>query len=120
MISKELFIKMIKNAEHFEAEVERWSDFGIDVFELPIGEIPWEMFNCWVDSHFDIEGQDWINWYLWERKSVITEGILPCYDENGVEFYINNPTELWEVVKEHRLKDCTDSECPLKSKQCTN
>ena len=120
MISKELFIKMIKTAERFEEEVDRWSDFGIDVFELPIGEIPWEMFNCWIDSHFNSEGQDWIHWYLWERKSLATGDILPCYDENGVEFYVHTPTELWNIVQEYRLKDCKDFECPLKSKQCTN
>ena len=120
MISKDLFIKTMQNAEKFESEVERWSEFGIDVFELPIGTIPWEMFNCWLDSHFDDYGKDWITWYLWERKSIITGEILPCYDENSNEFYVNNLHDLWDLVKNYQLKPCTDSPCKFKYEKCNN
>lgn len=44
MITKKNFIEMIDLAEKFDAEITRWSDFGIDVFDLPISEIPWRMF----------------------------------------------------------------------------
>ena len=76
---------MINAIEKYDAEVERWNDFGIEIYELPIGEIPWEMFNCWLEDHFNSNGKDWINWYLWERKSIFTNEVLPCYDENDNE-----------------------------------
>lgn len=120
MISKALFIEMIEHAEAFEAEVDRWNDFGIQVFELPIGDIPWGMFNCWLESHFDVEGKDWVNWYLWERKSFSTNEVLPCYHEDGTQFFVNTAEDLWELVKDHRLKPCLDSPCNFSGiGQCT-
>lgn len=120
MITKDLFIDMIHCAESFEQEVDRWGDFGIEVYELPIGEIPWEMFTLWAKSHFDDEGHDWISWYLWERKSINTHEVLPCYHEDGTKFYVNTPDDLWDLVKDHRLKPCLDSPCTFSGMgQCT-
>ena len=110
---------MMKQAQSFSDEVDRWSNFGIDVFDLPIGSIPWEMFNTWVDSHFDSEGADWISWYLWERVSIVTGEMLACYDENGDEFYVNDLQELWNIVESHRLKTSLDETCTL-YKTCKN
>lgn len=103
MMTKEQFVRMMNAAEAFDAEIERWDDFGIELFELPIGEIPWEMFNCWLDSNFNSDGIDWINWYLFERRSIFTNEVLPCYDENNNEFYVNTPEDLWKLVERHQL-----------------
>ena len=111
MINETLFKKMMRSAEKFAAEVERWSNFGIDIYELPVGSIPWDMFNAWAESHFDSEGQDWIDWYLWESKSLATGEILPCYDKDGNKFFVNNLSELWGLVVHHRLKPCLDEPC---------
>ena len=118
MITKELFIKMMKATEKFASEIDRWNEFGIELYDSPIGSIPWDMFNCWVDSHFDKYGQDWISWYLWDRKSISTGEILACYDEQGKEFYVNTLSDLWNLVKPYRLKYCNqESKCKFK---CTN
>lgn len=116
MINEKLFIKMIQTVENFENEVKKWSDFGIEIFEMPIGTLPWEIFNIWLDCHFDVNGKDWIEWYFWERKSLYDDRVLPCYDENGNTFYVNNPEDLWNIVKDYQIKSCTDIyNCPLKS-----
>jgi hypothetical protein len=121
MITKKNFIEMIDLAEKFDSEITRWSDFGIDVFDLPISEIPWGMFTNWVHSNFDHVGQDWIDWYLWERKSIVTGEILACFDENDNEFYVKTPTDLWNLVQNHVLLPCVDSGCQLaKRESCTN
>lgn len=121
MLTKELFIKTIETVEKFDKELERWNDFGIEIFDLPIGCIPWDIFNCWVDSHFNFEGRDWIDWYLFERKDRVTGKLLAWYDENGIQKYMENPSDLWDVVKDNLLKPCLDSPCIyVKSKQCTN
>jgi hypothetical protein len=120
MITKELFIKMINSAEKFSAEIDRWNDFGIDVYDLPIGSIPWEMFTYWATSQFDEAGQDWIDWYLWERKD-FSGNLLACYDEDGSKFFVNNPEDLWELVVSHILKHDLDCRCPhYNSETCTN
>lgn len=120
MLTKKLFLNMMEAAENFDAELQRWDDFGIDVFEQPIGEIPWEMFNTWMDCHFDADGKDWIHWYLWERKGLMTGEVLACYEPDGTPFYINNAQDLWPLVEPHLLKTCLDSPCTLKSGQCIN
>ena len=114
MLNRNLFLKMMRTAEEFNAETDRWNSFGIEIYEMPIGNIPWTMFNCWAESNFDSDGVDWINWYLWERKSINGDRILPCYDENGVEFYVNTPSDLWPLVEPHILKPCVDSPCTFK------
>ena len=40
MISKELFVKLITSAERFSAEIDRWNDFGIDLFDNAITILP--------------------------------------------------------------------------------
>lgn len=113
MIKRESFIKMMNLAENYTKEIDRWVDFGFEIYEMPICDIPWGMFNCWMDDHFDLDGKDWINWYLWERISIVTKEVLPCYDEDGKEFYINNPSDLWNLIEKYRLKPCADKTCPL-------
>lgn len=120
MISKALFVKMMNFAEEFIEETDRWIDFGIEVIEMPITEIPWGMFQCWADSHFDLEGRDWISWYLWERKSINTGKVLACYHEDGTEFYVNTPEDLWALVEPHIVKPCFNSICPINPEPCIN
>lgn len=107
MITKERFVEMMELINQFSNEVDRWYQFGINIIEQPIDNIPWEMFNSWKESHFDEYGCDWIDWYLFERKSLATGEILPCYDENGVEFYVNNSEDLWNLVKDYQLTSLT-------------
>lgn len=114
MISKELFIKTINLMEKYDSEIDKWIDFGLDIFETPLCSIPCEIFNCWIDSHFNTDGKDWIDWYLYERKSIITKEILPCYDENDNKFYVNSVEDLWNIVKDYRLNGCS-----FKSEKCS-
>jgi hypothetical protein len=121
MISKELFIKMITTAEKYDAELWRWQNFGIDVFEQPIACLPWDMFTIWMEGYFDSDGIDWINWYLWERVDVLTDEISLCYDEDGKPFSVKDAADLWDLVAPHRKKPCADAPCNLLQQlSCTN
>ena len=96
------FVAMINAIEKYDAEVERWADFGIELYELPICEIPWKIINMYLEEMFNEDGVDWINWYIYERKSIITGDVLPCFDEEGKEFYVNTPEDLWKLVEQHQ------------------
>ena len=96
------FVAMINAIEKYDAEVERWADFGIELYELPICEIPWKIINMYLEEMFNEDGVDWINWYIYERKSIITGEVLPCFDEEGKEFYVNTPEDLWKLVEQHQ------------------
>ena len=56
----------------------------------------------YLEEMFTKDGVDWINWYIYERKSIITGEILPCFDEEGNEFYVNTPEDLWKLVEQHQ------------------
>lgn len=96
------FVAMINAIEKYDAEVERWADFGIELYELPICELTWELINMYLEEMFDKDGIDWINWYIYERKSIFTGEVLPCWDEEGKEFYVNTPEDLWKLVEQHQ------------------
>lgn len=96
------FVVMINAIERYDAEVERWADFGIELYELPICELTWELINMYLEEMFNEDGVDWINWYIYERKSIITGEVLPCFDEEGKEFYVNTPEDLWKLVEQHQ------------------
>jgi len=96
------FIAMINAIERYDAEVERWADFGIELYELPICELTWELINMYLEEVFNKDGIDWINWYIYERKSIFTGEVLPCWDEEGKEFYVNTPEDLWKLVEQHQ------------------
>lgn len=96
------FVAMINAIEKYDAEVERWNDFGIELYELPICELTWELINMYLEEVFNEDGIDWINWYIYERKSIFTGEVLPCFDEEGKEFYVNTPEDLWKLVEQHQ------------------
>lgn len=96
------FVAMINAIEKYDAEIERWADFGIELYELPICELTWEIINMYLEEMFNKDGIDWINWYIYERKSIITGEVLPCWDEEGKEFYVNTPEDLWKLVEQHQ------------------
>ena len=96
------FVAMVNAIEKYDAEVERWNDFGIELYELPICELTWEIINMYLEEVFNEDGVDWINWYIYERKSIFTGEVLPCFDEEGKEFYVNTPEDLWKLVEQHQ------------------
>ena len=96
------FVAMVNAIERYDAEVERWADFGIELYELPICELTWEIINMYLEEMFTRDGIDWINWYIYERKSIFTGEVLPCWDEEGKEFYVNTPEDLWKLVEQHQ------------------
>lgn len=96
------FVSLINAIEKYNAEVERWEDFGIELYELPICDIPYDIINMYIEEMFNEDGQDWISWYLYERKSVFTGEVLPCYDEENNQFFVNTPEDLWKLVEAHQ------------------
>ena len=96
------FVAMVNAIERYDAEIERWNDFGIELYELPICELTWEIINMYLEEMFNEDGIDWINWYIYERKSIFTGEVLPCWDEEGKEFYVNTPEDLWKLVEQHQ------------------
>lgn len=102
MITKEQFIKVINLAQSYEEEVDRWVNFGIEIYDMPIHEIHSRLFDILLENVFTIDGVDWINWWLYERISMISKEPLPAYNEDGSIIPTDTVEDLWNLVKDYR------------------
>lgn len=102
MITKEQFIKIISLAQDYEKEVDKWDDFGIQIYEMPIGEIHGQLLDILLENVFTVDGVDWINWWLYERISIITGEPLEAYNEDGSIIPTDTVEDLWNLVKDYR------------------
>lgn len=100
MITKELFIKFMENAQAYQKELDRWSSFGIDLFDLPIAKLSWDFYDHFLKQAFIVDGIDWINWWMFEKFSC-SEEPLEAYDENNNIIPTNTIDDLWELVKDY-------------------
>lgn len=98
-MTKELFTKMILEIQNFGNIVDRICDvLGTNFFESPLAEVGWDLINTLINSHFDEEGQDWINWWLYEKDG---NPELKAWDENDNEIPTETIDDLWNLVKDH-------------------
>ena len=85
MITKEQFTELINTVLSFNKELDRWDDFGIDLF------------------NFDDEGIDWINWWLYEKPALFKgEADNQAYDENNKVIPTDTIDDLWNIVEKYR------------------
>lgn len=100
-MTKEGFIKLIENAQNYSKELDRWYDFGIELYELPISELGWGFLNITLPELFSDEGVDWINWWLFEKPGFRGEP-NQAYNEDGSVIPTDTVDDLWELVKEYQ------------------
>lgn len=100
-MTKEGFIKLIENAQNYSKELDRWSGFGIYLFELPISELGWKFFNIALSELFSDEGVDWVNWWLFDKPG-FGEDPNQAYDEDGNVIPTDTIDDLWNIVKDYQ------------------
>ena len=98
-MTKEGFIKLIKNTLNYNNELDRWSGFGIDLFELPISELGWNFLNITLTELFSDNGIDWINWWLFDKPVLEPNQV---YDKNGNVIPTDTIDDLWNIVKDYQ------------------
>lgn len=103
MITKEQFTKVIEDTLKLNKEYDRWDDFGINLWEFPIGDTIADLAESIWDITFDEDGVDWINWWIYER-SALFEGdeVNKAYNEDGSEIPTETVDDLWNIVKKFR------------------
>lgn len=98
-MTREEFEKFITNAQKYSEELDRWDKFGLSLYELPISEMGWELFNISVDIIFKEDGADWINWWLFE-KPIFFGKPSQAYNEDGSVIPTDTLDDLWNLVKD--------------------
>ena len=103
MITKEQFTKVIEDTLKLDKEYDRWDDFGINLWELPIGDIVANIAESIWDITFDEEGVDWINWWIYERPALFEgDEVNKAYNEDGSEIPTETVDDLWNIVEKFR------------------
>lgn len=103
MITKEQFTELINTILSFNKELDRWNEFGIDLFNLPIGDLSAKMSNLTYTNLFDYEGIDWIDWWLYERPALFEgDEVNKAYNEEGTEIPTETVDDLWNIVEKFR------------------
>lgn len=100
-MEKKTLVELIETVEKFNEALDSFHNVGIDIYDSHLVESFNKLEDMFMKANFTEEGVDWIYWYLYERISLVTGEVLACYDENGKEFFVENPEDLWELVKEY-------------------
>lgn len=99
-MTKEGFIKLIENAQNYNKELDKWHDFGIDLFDMPISELGWGFFDTILQELFTDEGIEWITWWIYDRISITTGESLKVYDKENKIIPTETIEDLWNLVKD--------------------
>lgn len=87
------FIKLLVEHQKFDNQISEFAKiFSIeDVWESPMLNYGYNLFDKIMNYHFDDTGVDIINWYLYEN-----------FDDSYCEYCdetIQSLDDLWEIVK---------------------
>ena len=95
--------KVIEATLKLNKEYDRWNDFGIDLWELPIGDTVAGLAESIWDIVFDEDGIDWINWWIYERPALFEgDEVNKAYNEDGSEIPTETVDDLWNIVEKFR------------------
>ena len=95
-MSKEELLKAFQLMDELNDTINNLSSLGIDVTESPLFNTAGCLFDMVIASNYTEEGQDWINWWYFEKS--VDPG-LKAYDDNGNEI-CRTFDELYEHVKQ--------------------
>ena len=103
MITKEQFTKVIEDTLKLDKEYDRWDDFGINLWELPIGDAVANLAKSIWDITFDEDGVDWINWWIYDRPPLFEgDEVNKAHNEDGTEIPTETVDDLWNIVEKFR------------------
>ena len=107
MITKEQFIKFIKNYQTFYNGIERFekaitgSKFTCNLFETDWGDAVGIMLDTFLDSHLTDDGADLLAWWLFEDvDKIITQTVDPdlFHGKSEIEYNVNDIEDLWNYL----------------------
>ena len=86
--------------------LEKTSERSHSIYKLGVNLIDYDelyqnIITSLLNSVFDAEGKDWIDWYLYERVG-FTNKVNLASDKDGNEICYDIPS-LWEEVKNNLL-----------------
>lgn len=86
----------IELLEKFNTYIDKLQSVGIDMIETPLFDCFGRLFDLLIKSHYRNEGQDWINWFLFEKGH---NSEIKAYDKNNKEI-CRDFNELYDIVED--------------------
>ena len=93
------FTTLIEGLKRYHEKKDNAYKLGIDVLSFD-DDYYREVVRPLMAEIFTEEGMDWINWYLYERGSIISEEPLKAFDKEGNEICFDIPS-LYDLIKEY-------------------
>ena len=95
-----------KNFKNVIESLEKVTDRSHKLYQLGVNLIDYDdmyhnIITNLLNSIFDKDGKDWIDWYLYERIG-FTDKVNLATDKDGNEICYDIPS-LWKVVKNNLL-----------------
>lgn len=100
MITREKFNEIITSLLTINTEVDTLYDMGIDMIESHIFIQYGKMVDIVLDSLYTKEGQNLINWWLYEVP--LNKDLVKIWDDKGEEIKCETIEDLWELTKKYR------------------
>lgn len=101
MINQELFNTIISEVINFNEKVDNWEELvGPGIFETSMVQSSWKIIDFLILTNFNEEGQDWINWWLYEKSE---NPELKALDAEDKEIPTETIDDLWNLVKDYRI-----------------
>ena len=94
---------MIYHIQSFENNIDTLCDMGIDMINSDLYSDFNKVVEICISTNFTEEGQDWINWWLYERKGC-GDVINEAYDVDGNVIKLDTLEELWNLVSNYLEK----------------
>lgn len=95
MLSKEYFIKIIQNELECDENLSKLDALGINLYETPLHDHYWTLFDLILEIYFTKTGQDFILDFILENKPII---IHLDDNEDGEVLTINTAEELYDFM----------------------
>lgn len=96
-MTQEQFKTLIRSQQIFESEAKKWDELGINIYESDLLTSYYDTFNTVLKSIFTEVGEDYINWWLFERVDFHGK-INKMWDANNKEIPLDTIDDLWNLV----------------------
>ena len=93
-MTKETFIKLIKDYQEFQEYLDKLYDLKIDIINGLLHEYPCKLFDSIIYDTFTEDGSDWVSYYLYENPD-------KCYYIDKVKYPLETVDDLWNVVRDY-------------------
>ena len=98
-MTKEDFLLVLKEHKEQNELIDKFSE--LLNFDHPLIDYGFRVFDMLIKTNFNEAQQNWINWWLFDRKPSWSKHINIAYDENGNEIDLDTPEKLWNFVQKY-------------------